>query len=47
MLFQPLAQNWHKTDGEPIVFSWTYMHAIKHLLAAQSAQNGMWRSLSS
>ena len=47
MLFQPLAQNGHKTDGEPLVFSWIYMHAIKNLLTARSVQNGIWRSLSS
>lgn len=44
MLFRPLAQNRHKTDGEPVVFSWTYMRAIKDLLAAQ---NGIWTSLPS
>jgi hypothetical protein len=40
MPFQPLAQNRHKTDGEFIVFSWTYMRMIKSQSAAQSAQNG-------
>jgi hypothetical protein len=36
-----LAQNRHKTGGEPIVFSSGYMNAIKIQLATQSAQNGL------
>ncbi len=47
MPFRPLAQNRHKTDGESVVFSWTYMRATKDLLAAQSVQNGIRRFLPS
>jgi hypothetical protein len=47
MLSRSLAQNRHKTGGEFVVFSRTYMRAIKTLLAAQPIQNGIWRSLPS
>ena len=47
MPFRHLAQNRHKTGGASVVFSWTYMRAIKGLLAAQSVQYGIGRFLPS